>query len=213
MRRSTIALTLCGLLGILLLGVCGSNHSKDNEVQRCDAATSRLVAKAYIASVPLISEEDELSELLEANPRPFTKDGPATRCMESLGRRLISMVGNSMNSNPHAAQERFGGSMPKGLEHVPGQVDASMRRAGVELYSMGEELIWLGRVLPAAVEGDWTNYRNTGTHSRNIAKMALDTLQTTCAIETGCQYMMAELQEVKPELERGLFMLIHHLSK
>ena len=136
------------LFWALLFTGCGENAVS------CNEETSRLVAKAYVLSAPFIGRDNELISLAQSNPGYFNEGGKAIQCMQSLGTALMQGgLEQSKQFSGYSATERFGTSMPGELAHLPGQVDDSLRSYGSDMFSMGNELVWLSRVLPLPSRG------------------------------------------------------------
>ena len=188
------------LFGAMLFTGCGK------KAVSCDEETSRLVAKAYVLSAPLIGRENELIPLIQSNPDDFNEGGRAIRCMQSLGTALAQGgLEQSKQFSDVWTIERFP-SMPTGLEHLTGQVDASLRSYGSDMFSMGNELVWLSQVLPPAVQGNYTPYKTTGTSSRRMAAQALPNYQMLCQMNPGaCRMMQAMFLEMEPMLEEQIY--------
>jgi hypothetical protein len=174
----------------------------------CDEETSRLVAKAYILSAPFIGRENELIQLTQSNPGYFNEGGKAIRCMQSLGTALAQGgLEQSKQVSDHWAAERFGHLMPIGLEHLPGQVDDSLRSYGSDMFSMGNELVWLSQVLPPVVQGNYSPYKTTGTYSRRMVAKALAYYQQVlCQMgPDSCRMMRTMFFEFEPMLEQEIY--------
>ena len=173
----------------------------------CDEVTSRLVAQAYVLSIPIMGRENELVPLMRSNPGYFTEGGRAIHCMQSLGTALVQGgVAKSNQFSGYSATERFGPMMPNGLAHLPGQVDDSMRSYGSDMLIMGQELLWLSRVLPPAAQGNTTPYNTTGTDSRQMAAQVLPIYQMLCRMDPSiCQMMRSMFLEMAPILEQQIY--------
>ena len=180
----------------------------------CDEETSRLVAKAYVLSAPFIGRENELIALAQSNPDYFNDGGKAIRCMQSLGTALMQGgLEQNKQFSGSSATERFGSSMPDGLHGLPGQVDESLRSYGSDMYSMGKELVWLSRVLPPAVKGNYTPYKTTGTEIRQMTSQALQIYQMLCQMDpSACRMMQSMFLEMEPMLEQQIYAYARQLS-
>ncbi len=66
--------------------------------------------------------------------------------------------------------DQFGGAdlPPEIYQDVSNGINESAQ----QMFAAGLELDWLGRVLPAAAQGDWRPYLETGTDSRVAARQA-----------------------------------------
>ena len=188
------------LFGALLFTGC------KGKAVHCDEETSRLVAKAYVLSAPFIGRENELIQLAQSNPGYFNKGGRAIRCMRSLGTALMQGgLEQNKQFSSRSTKDLFP-SMPEGLDHLTGQVDDSLRSYGSDMYTMGKELIWLGRVLPPAVQGNYTPYRTTGTEIRQMAAQVLPVYQMLCQMDpAACRMMQSMFIEMAPILEQQIY--------
>jgi hypothetical protein len=173
----------------------------------CDEETSRLVARAYVLSIPFLGRENELPTLMASNSSYFTADGRAIQCMQSLGTTIWQRGSarlDEANEDRDRAIGTYGGSMPEGLGDLPGQVGDSRRSYAGHQLRMGQELLWLSQVLPYAVQGNYAPY-NDGTTNRQMDKQQLSML---CQIAPNeCQIMQAELIKAIPVLEEQIYVL------
>lgn len=103
--------------------------------------------------------------------------------------------------------------MPEGLEDLPGQVDASMRSYGSDMFAMGQELLWLANVLPAAAQGNYTPYNTTGTDTRRMMHQVLPMYQMLCQMDpSSCQIMLGVFREMTPQIEQQIYFLARQLG-
>ena len=179
-----------------------------------DDATARLVARAYVLSIPLLFKENDLIPLMAENKAYFVEDGKAIRCMRALGNALIQhalVVGQQTGGR--SATEIFGGSMPEGLEDLPGQVDASMRSYNNDTFTMGQELLWLSQVLPSAAEGDYEPYNTTGTPARQLWAQVLPYMRMLFQMNPDLyQTMQNVMREMQPVMEQQIYDLARQFS-
>ncbi len=201
--------SLLFLVAVLLTSGCEELGNIVNG-PKCDAFTSRMAAHAYVLSIPFMGRENELIPFMQSVPGYFETAGQATRCMQSLGGKLVQR-GTAMSNqfSGHPAMDKFGGRMPAGLEHLPGQVDQGLNSYGANAVSMGQELIWLSNVLPAAVQGNPIPYNTTGTSTRQQARQLWNYFQMTCQTNpSSCQVMQvvqASLREQSPVMEEQIY--------
>lgn len=179
-----------------------------------DDATARLVARAYVLSIPLLFKENDLIPLMAENKAYFVEDGKAIRCMRALGNALIQhALAVGQQTGGRSATEIFGGSMPEGLEDLPGQVDASMRSYSNDTFTMGQELLWLSQVLPSAAEGDYELYNTTGTSARQMWAQVLPYMRMLCQMNPDlCQTMQNVMREMQPVMEEQIYNLARQFS-
>ncbi len=196
----------------ILVGVAGLITGYD--AHACDEMSSRLVARTYVLTMPLLGRDNEMIPLMQSNRGYFTQGGGAIRCMQRLGTALVQGgLTRSREFSGPSATERFGGSMPEGLGHLPGQVDASMRSYGSDMFAMGQELLWLARVLPAAAQGDYTPYKTPGTTTRRMMYQVLPIYQMLCSMDPSiCQMMLGMLREMAPQIEQQVYVFARRLG-
>ena len=145
------------LLVVGVLFLAGWELKKDIWPPACDPGTSVLVAHAYVLSMPLLGRENELVPFMNSAPAWFAEGGQAIGCMNSVGAALVKKgVLTSNQFSGHPAMAKFGGRMPPGLASLPGQVDSALNSYRADNIAMGEEFLWLSRVLPAAAQGNFT---------------------------------------------------------
>ena len=185
------------------------------EAPPCDEASARLVARAYVLSNPLAGNGDALIQLMAENRAAFSEGGKAILCMQALGTGLTlrALVAQSQGGG-YSATERFGGAMPQGLEHLPGQVDASMQSYNADVFTMGQELLWLSRVLPPAAKGDYQPYLSTATPVRQAVLQVLPVYQLLCGMDPGsCQVMQELFRQMASSLEQQIYTLARQLGQ
>ena len=198
------------LLSLVLSFTCRSQIKKPT----CyDDYTAQLVARAYVLSMPLFYMENDLVALMAGNESYFTVDGKAIGCLKALGTALTqSGLESAAQNESYSATERFGGSMPEGLEHLPGQVDASLNSYSNEAFSMGLELLWLADVLPAAASGNYEPYNTTPTMIRQLVLEQMQVMQFLCQVEPGlCEYMQNLIMASQPALEEQVYLYARQL--
>ena len=209
MQNWRVSITLT--LGIILLAGYRTSALPESI---CDDRTARLVARAYVLSIPLFFKQDDLIPLMAENRAYFLEGGKVIRCMQARSMALMQGALSAAEQNTrYSATERFGGSMPEGLEHLPGQVDASMRSYGNDMFTMGQELLWLSQVLPPAAEEDYEPYNTTATQNRQMMAQALPILQMLCQMDPRtCQLMQNMLAEIQPLLEQQIYDLARQVN-
>lgn len=194
---------------VILVGVVGLVASWEKDAYACDELSSQLVARSYILTMPLLGRDNEMIPLMQNYPDHFSEGGGAIRCMQRLGSALINGgLAHYSEFSGTSAQERFGNDMPLGLEHLPGEVDQSMGSYGSDIYAMGQELIWLADVLPAAAQGYYDPYTTTGTQTRLMMRNMLPMYQMLCSMDPSiCQVMLDMLNQMVPQIEQQIYAL------
>jgi hypothetical protein len=194
------------LVVAVALAVATSGAARGAE---CSKRSARLVARAYVMASPIAFEPEAFFSFLAENKESFGKRGSATRCMKALADKLLhEALAKPASPQRDYATERFGGSMPPGLEHLPGQVDASMRSATDDTFTMALELLWLAKVLPAAADEDLGPFLAQDTPARQMWQQVLPMINFMCANDEGvCQYFVATLLEYLPLMEQQIYAL------
>jgi hypothetical protein len=181
----------------------------------CADPAAELTARAYVLSMPLLGRENELIPLMEENSAQFAPEGGVIRCMQALGGSLVrGGLALSREFSGSSAQDRFGSSMPSELAGLPGQVDRSLSSYGSDQYSMGQELLWLARVLPEAARGNPAPFNAGDTTMRQAMAEVLPQYRMLCQMDASmCQLMVARLsEEVMPAIERQIYALARQLG-
>jgi hypothetical protein len=181
----------------------------------CQDTSARFAARAYVLSIPLMGQEKELIALMERNANEFAVGGGTIRCMNVLGNALIAgALGQFGQFRSYSAQERFGNMMPAELAHLPGQVDDSLQSYGSDAFAMGQELVWLARVLPPAAQGDYGPYNAAGTLSRQAMAQVLPIYQVLCQMDSStCELMVSMFRQVAPSIEEQIYNLALQVAR
>lgn len=197
-----------------LLGIVGLVTAGHGVAHACDDLSSRLVAATYVLTMPLLGRDNEMIPLMQTYPQHFSPGGGAIRCMQRLGSALVQGgMAQNMEFGGSSATESFGAMMPQGLEHLPGQVDNSMQSYGSDQFMMGQELLWLAEVLPAAAQGNYQPYNTPVTTSRQMAYQVLPIYQMMCQMDPyPCQMMQAMLNDMAPEIEQQIYLLARQMG-
>ena len=198
----------------ILVGIFGLAIGHTANAHACDEMSSQLVARTYVLTMPLMGRDNEMIQLMQSYPDYFTQGGGAILCMPRLGTVLVQGgLAQSGQSGGYSATESFGSSMPEGLAHLPGQVDASMQSYGSDMFAMGQELLWLSEVLPAAAQGNYTPYNTPRTPARQMASQVLPIHQMLCQSDPSmCQMMLGMLHEMAPQIEQQVYAFARQLG-
>ena len=168
-----------------------------------DDTIVRLAVRAYVLSIPMLLKENDLIPLISKNQVAFLAGGWATIFMQKAGTALLQ--GAAAYHGP-SAQQLFG-VMPRGLEHLPAKVDASMQSNGV---AVGEEFLWLSKVLPSAATGNWEPYKAEGTAPRQ--QMIAWARMVQQMNPTLFQIVVAKAQQAEPLIEQAIYSLVRQLN-
>lgn len=143
----------------------------------CDMETAKVLAKAYVLSIPLNEKENfpELVNLLLNYDNFFDENSKLIKCADLLGNMLIRYaLQNYSHDNPQESRERmFNIGANAG---VPPEItskacdDMTTSNASLEMFELGRELLWLVEVLPPACQGNDEPYFSTGTENRQLIR-------------------------------------------
>jgi len=158
---------------------------------------------------PVLGRENEIIPLVQSNRVYFSPGGDAIRCMHRLGAALTHTGLSQFQQNQgNSPTEQFAGSMPPGLEHLPGEVSDSLNRYSSDIFTMGQELNWLAEVLPSVAQGNYTPYNSTGTETRRTLRQILPMYQQICMFDPSiCQMMTNIFGQLSPQIERQIYRL------
>jgi hypothetical protein len=151
---------------------------------------------------------------MKYNPGYFTEGGRATQCMQFPGIAFVQgSIEWSNQSSSYSTIDRFGPSMPPELTHLPRQVDDSLRSYGSDIFSMGEELLWLSRVPPHAAHENYALHKSPSTDIRRKAAQVVPFFQMLCKMDPGsCQMMQSIFLEMVPILEQQIYTYARQLG-
>ncbi len=148
-------------LGLTMTGCLG---------KLCTESEARVVGQAYLLANPF--EEGNLTEFLTQHREFFEPGGPGVRCAHALGEHL-KQTGQSAY-DPAAYLHATGVTPPEFSQ----EISESITSGHVDLVRMGEELIWLSTVLPAAARGDLGPFQTTGTTLRQQLRQGMLMMKT-----------------------------------
>lgn len=172
--RCYYKLVVLGVTCILVLISCTSGP-------KCTVESARLLGRLYYLSNPMGSGND-LVAFVNRNRTNLTNDGALIKCAEELGKRLIvqslSAFSRSDYDDAYGSVLNMGGTMDQ-VRGVAGEIQGGT----VDMFMMGQELLWLAKVLPPAVNGNWGPFNTTGTESRNMMRQILPIYQMMMATD------------------------------
>ena len=144
---------------------------KQSFCSECLKQIAQIIGRVYFLANPL-SNPSELVEYIQQNRTYFVEDCTVIRYTKSLGNRLVSRGLSSLSQEDYdGAYEStlgMGGTMEQARD-----VANSISSGSMNLYMLGNELLWLAEVLPYAVNGNWRPFQTTGTNTRNQIRQIL----------------------------------------
>lgn len=146
---------------ILLLTLCSMTVLVQALPAVADEYVARVVARAYFYDHPLAVEEMEA--LVSQNKDLFEPNGPAIRCMRSLGTGLLQAAFNAYDQK--ALEKAYRSGAPPDIAR---DVANLVNDSAIKLAWLGQELIWLSEVLPYGAQGNWVPFLTTTFLGRPI---------------------------------------------
>ena len=143
--------------------------------KRYEESTFRILGEVYTYALPL-ANQSVLQNYVESNKYQFKKDGEIIQAAKVLGEKLLKKSYESYDRNSNYYYERAL-DMGANLDQAR-QIENDVNSGALDLYTIGQELLWLAEVLPEAAQGNWSAYNNTGTEMRKQVRQILPLLQT-----------------------------------
>ncbi len=148
-------------------------------VQTFDAQVARDVGRVYRLAFPL-ADPNRLREVVQQKRTLFAKNSVLIRCAKALGSKLTAQAVMSFAKSDYNGA--YGRALEMGTTGEQARAVADGLQSGsLDMFTMGQELLWLAQVLPAAAEGDWKPFETTGTLSRQQIRQYLPFLQQMLA--------------------------------
>ncbi|HKK10807.1 MAG TPA: hypothetical protein VJ939_08210 [Bacteroidales bacterium] len=147
-------------------------------INSCDFETAGIIGLLYVWSCPSLSRDESDFESLVNKIYPLLdEDGDVIRCMRRLGELLVNQGYQNFNFNEEAENRVHERTMDMAMKHgnvaeaknIADNVVSSMRNEQLQPIIIGQELIWLSKVLPDAANDDWYDYYNTCSFFRQQA--------------------------------------------
>jgi hypothetical protein len=157
----------------------------------CSDSTAQLLARAVILAAPIVITDQDIyinnGEPLRAFVgqfrAEFAEGGAVARCASLAGRRL---VGAGIATYDRNAYDRIISSAPPEIAHLSQDVADRINSPSTDMFELGQELEWLGQVLPAVARDDLGPFTNTGYPLRNNKREQLaaiwPSLQAMCSL-------------------------------
>ncbi len=187
------------------LGKSASPQVLSTDRRTCPDRAARVLARAFFLSNP--GSGGNIGAHIAQNRSYFVEGGAAIRCAEALGTRLVYA---GIKAYDPKAYERAMGVGP--AVHA-GAVADSINSGSASLWALGQELLWLGKVLPSAARGDWRPYRTTGTSSRQQIRQILPIYQQLMSMDPAmAQMVQGIMRQFQPIVEEQILMLARMLD-
>jgi hypothetical protein len=138
-----------------------AQNQQQSQQNYCTLETARAIGNLYLLSMPLMDHED-LVTFVQQNKSSLTEGSNIIQCMQKAGSRLTGAGINAYNpadyNKVHGRVLEMGGTADMAQD-----IASSMERPAMQALAMGQELLWLAKVIPEAANGNWDPYNNTGT--------------------------------------------------
>ena len=165
-------------LFLLLVPLCCANERTGNnnlavsivkvkQQPQCDEQIARIIGKLYNISNPLymINNWEELETFVIENRSILLPNNQVIRCMLTAGERM--QVSALQSFDPNSGDQAYNSAINLGATaEMANQIKSNVDQGQVQLFALGQELVWLSQVIPKAAQGDWSDFLNTGTLSR-----------------------------------------------
>lgn len=138
-----------------------------NTEKICSEKTARIIGRIYYLSNPLeiFNRFADLEAYVNRNRNLLLPGSKMIQCMRSAGNTLIARGVQAYSQQD--ADRAYGRALEMGATgDMANKIRSNMNQGATELFTMGQELIWLSQVLPQAAQGNWNDFINTGTDTR-----------------------------------------------
>ena len=139
---------------------------KQSQKNYCTLETARAIGNLYLLSMPLMDHED-LVAFVQENKYSLTSSSSIIQCMKKAGSRL---TGDGISAyNPNDYNKAYGRVLEMGgTSDMAHDIASSMESPAMQALAMGQELLWLAKVIPEAANGNWEPYNNPETLVRKL---------------------------------------------
>lgn len=199
-RISTSAAAV--LLGLVVFFIGSTSYAQCE----CDYQMAKALGRVYILSAPFTGNIDQLMQLMEEYPSLFEEHGRLIVCARQIGQRLVH---RGLSSYSQADYDRAyksvlsnGGSLEAAQE-----IARKMNGTSVDMFAIGNELVWLADVLPDAASGDWSSFYHTGTEVRQWLRVWGPVI--LAGLDPAIRAIFYEkLSQYGPDAERYVFLIL-----
>jgi len=205
------------LLILLTMGTLfASGSCSPSKAKKYSDETVKTLAKLYYLANPyeVMKDPTQITDFVSANGSTLGENSEVIRCARELGQLLISQGIQNFNNNGDRERmynigERAGVDPGVTKSAADGMYDGS-----TDLYTMGQELVWLSQVIPNASEGNWDSFNNTGTELRRQFYQVWPMVQSvTLEDESNKQMMDQFMSQMQPITEYQILILASMITK
>ena len=190
----------------------------------CTDIAANALARAYGLAIPIsgdtfsliIDESSPLTKYVRSNRALFTRGGSSVRCAAAVGRHVVSLGPETLRSNQDiydAVERRWGGHAPD----IAASAALELRNQGSDMYSLGDELMWLAQVLPDVVESNYSSFNAANSQARQTLKQYLSLFDTMLGMAGDRELFRQVFNQTKeqygPYTENALIILASALAR
>lgn len=178
----------------------------------CEEQHSRLIGRLYYVANPVSENTDsrELESFVINNRDQLMPGSRLLNCAANAGNRLRRQ--SVLSFSKADADQAYQQSLNWGATQEQAQaVSDSMIQGSIEGVTIGEELLWLSKVIPAAARGDWDAFKNTGTDARQETRQAWRLMSKVINPSDQAAFKQA-MQQFQPWLEYQIAFLVYRFG-
>jgi hypothetical protein len=207
--RAAVLLTM-----MVILSACRSSYYSANSQRVCEIEHARTIGRLYYIANPIQEQTDllPLETFVSENREFFSPSGAFTTCAANVAYRMMRQA--NLTFSPEDADRAYEDSLNAGA--IPEQARRaadSINAGSVDTRTIGQELLWLARVIPNAAAGDWNPYRKTGTELRLQIRQVWPLYNQPNGLELVSHTTIQEAQQqFQPWLEYQIAYLVFFLG-
>ena len=189
-----------------------SEHSYETSVpkQKYGEQTARILGRLYYLANPyeVVRDPMQITNYVRANASLLGENSEVIRCARELGGLMISQGIQNFNANDDR-ERMYNIGHSAGVDPLVTQRAADeMYNGSADLFFMGQELVWLARVIPSAAADNWDLFNNTGSDSRKQFYQLWPLVQSlTYGDEYTQQIMEQAFKQMQPIVEYQILLL------
>lgn len=218
------------LILISLISSCSNCNSNRNAVNydyekeirnappinSCDETTAGNIGKLYHISSALYvyNNWSELESLVNNNKMLLAADSKLIMCMKNAGEKM--QITNMQNFDPNAGNQAYERSVSMGATpDMARDIKSNVEQGQIQLFVIGQELVWLSKVLPEAAKGNWGPFLNNPSFYR---KTAIDQIKLTVTMlgvmgeREILSYFINAMAEYQPYMEYQTAVMVYWFS-
>jgi hypothetical protein len=192
----------------------GGSPSAKHGVAPCDETAARNVGMLYYATNPVFEQtrSQDLVAFVRSNSQLLEANGPTIQCARIAGSRLVQR--GLAAFSPRGYDDAYASALNMGANMDQARsVASSVNSGSLDAVMMGQELLWLAQVVPAAAQGNWGPFNNTGSMSRSNIRQVWPFYQQMMAMDPSMRAILDEvLGQVQPWAEYQVAVLVYWIG-